>query len=94
MELTILAGRMMNHLLEAFPQSASYFVRAQVITSLCEKLINIIDMDVAETCLSVLRRISQQQPTAVLQSGGLAASLAFFDFFSPQMQYNGVTCGE
>src|SRR5689334_11901261 len=78
----------MSHLIEAYPPSGNSLIRHGAIAALCEKLLSIEYMDVAEQALNVLGRMSEHQASGVniLRGGGLMAVLQFLDFFALNVQ--------
>lgn len=72
--------RALTYMMEALPRSS--VVVAHAIPVLIEKLQVIQCMDVAEQALSALEILSKRHGKAMLQAGGLNASLLYLDFFS------------
>ncbi|CAA3018631.1 E3 ubiquitin- ligase UPL4 isoform X1, partial [Olea europaea subsp. europaea] len=66
--------------------SSGFLVRHNAVPVLCQKLMVIEYLDVAEQCLQALEKISREQPLACLQSGAVMAVLNYIDFFSTSMQ--------
>ena len=53
-DIMLLSARAITHLLDVMPSSASAVIRSSIVTSLCNKLLNIEYIDVAEQSLQVL----------------------------------------
>lgn len=99
MDVLLLAARALSSILELFPGNAIPKAIAEgVVPSLCEKLMEIEYMDVAELALQILERIvckpealSSQSAAAeyrhaVVQENGFVALLQFVDFFPIEIQ--------
>ncbi|KAI8337685.1 hypothetical protein BC941DRAFT_425909 [Chlamydoabsidia padenii] len=85
-ELMLLACRCISNLLDVLPSSASSVVAHGAVGILCDKLKAIEYIDLAEQALGALEKVAGQAPQAVVQNGGLSASLMYFDFFSLHSQ--------
>lgn len=85
-EILLLACRDLYNLMEALPSSVSHVVNAGAIPVLCQKLLEINYIDLAEQALSTLERISEDYPSDVVSEGGLNACLMYLDFFSTHVQ--------
>ncbi|KAI8082723.1 uncharacterized protein BX664DRAFT_387876 [Halteromyces radiatus] len=85
-ELMLLACRCLSNLLDVLPSAASSVVSHGAIEVLCDKLKSIQYIDLAEQALGALEKVASQVPQAVIQNGGLSASLMYFDFFSIHSQ--------
>nr|CAD1817569.1 unnamed protein product [Ananas comosus var. bracteatus] len=82
----LLAVRAMTYLCDAMPRLADAVVRHGALPVLCQRLLAIEYLDVAEQCLQALEKISRKQPLPCLQAGTIAAVLAYIDFFSTSIQ--------
>ncbi|KAG4303762.1 hypothetical protein PORY_002831 [Pneumocystis oryctolagi] len=85
-EIVLLACRCLTNLMEALPSSISNVVYGGAIPILCQKLLEIQYIDLAEQALSTLEKISTEHPTTIVRDGGLTACLTYFDFFSTNVQ--------
>lgn len=85
-DIMLLAIRAITYICDVFPRSSSFLVRHDAVPALCERLIAIEYLDVAEQCLQALEKISRDQPLACLQSGAVMAVLNYIDFFSTSIQ--------
>jgi len=87
--LMLFVCRAFSHLLEALPTSVGHLVRNGAIPALCEKLLAVEYIDLAEQVINALLKISEIQNGAIeiLKSGGLTALLTYLDFFSIDIQY-------
>lgn len=99
MDILLLAARVLSSILELFPGNAIPKAIAEgVVPSLCEKLMEIEYMDVAELTLQILERIvckpesltsqaaAAEYRHAVIQENGFVALLQFVDFFPIEIQ--------
>ncbi|GMI80035.1 ubiquitin-protein ligase 4 [Hibiscus trionum] len=84
--IMLLAIRGMTYLCDVYPRSSGFLVRHDAVPALCERLLAIEYVDVAEQCLQALEKISRDQPLACLQAGAIMAVLNFIDFFSISVQ--------
>ncbi|KAJ2934030.1 hypothetical protein H1R20_g3045, partial [Candolleomyces eurysporus] len=85
-EAQVLACRCLANLMEALPGVAHTVVYHGAIPVLCNKLIEISYIDLAEQTLSTLEKISEEFPSSIVREGGLAALLNYLDFFSIAVQ--------
>ncbi|XP_017976957.1 PREDICTED: E3 ubiquitin-protein ligase UPL4 isoform X2 [Theobroma cacao] len=84
--IMLLAIRSITYLSDVFPRSSGFLVRHDAVPALCQRLLAIEYVDVAEQCLQALEKISRDQPLACLQAGAIMAVLNFIDFFSISVQ--------
>ncbi|KAL2481452.1 E3 ubiquitin-protein ligase UPL4 [Abeliophyllum distichum] len=85
-DIVLLALRAITYLSDGNPWSSSFLVRHDVVPALCQRLMAIEYLDVAEQCLQALEKISREQPLACLQSGAIMSVLRYVDFFSTSVQ--------
>ncbi|XVF76511.1 hypothetical protein PTKIN_Ptkin13bG0271900 [Pterospermum kingtungense] len=85
-DIMLLAIRGITYLCDVFPRSSSILVRHDAVPALCQRLLAIEYVDVAEQCLQALEKISRDEPLACLEAGAIMAVLNFIDFFSISMQ--------
>ncbi|CAN1274896.1 E3 ubiquitin-protein ligase UPL4 [Linum perenne] len=85
-DIMLLAIRALTYLCDAFPRASSFLVGHGAVPTLCQRLMNIEYLDVAEQCLQALEKISRDQPLPCLQAGAVMAVLTFLDFFSTSVQ--------
>ena len=85
-EIMLLASRAMCHVMDVHPSSAAAIVHYDAVPILCEKLLSIEYIDLAEQCLSALEKLSHEHPLAILRGGGMQAVLQFVDFFATGVQ--------
>ncbi|CAN4116979.1 unnamed protein product [Withania somnifera] len=85
-DIMLLAIRAMTYLCEVHPRSSVYLVNHDAVPALCQRLMAIEYLDVAEQCLQALEKISHEQPIVCLQSGAITAVLSYIDFFSTSVQ--------
>ncbi|KAJ2903639.1 HECT-domain-containing protein [Zalerion maritima] len=90
-EMMLLACRCLANLMEALPSSVSSVVYGGAVPVLCEKLIEINYIDIAEQAVSTLEKISFEFPAAIVREGGLVACLSYLDFFPTSTQRTAVT---
>ncbi|KAL5546226.1 hypothetical protein UlMin_005913 [Ulmus minor] len=85
-DIILLAIRAITYLCDVYPRSSGFLVRHDTVPALCQRLMVIEYLDVAEQCLQALEKISREQPLACLQAGAIMAVLNFIDFFSTSIQ--------
>lgn len=85
-DMMLLAIRALTYLCDVFPRSSCFLVRHNAVPALCERLMVIEYLDVAEQCLQALEKISRDQPHPCLQSGAIMAVLGYIDFFATTVQ--------
>ncbi|EXJ92998.1 E3 ubiquitin-protein ligase TRIP12 [Capronia epimyces CBS 606.96] len=90
-EIMLLACRCIANLMEALRGSVANVVYGGAVPVLCQKLLDIQYIDVAEQALSTLSKISVDFPGAIVREGGLTACLQFLDFFATSTQRTAVT---
>lgn len=90
-EIMLLACRCIANLMEALRGSVANVVYGGAVPVLCQKLLDIQYIDVAEQALSTLSKISIDFPGAIVREGGLTACLQFLDFFATSTQRTAVT---
>ncbi|OLL26764.1 putative ubiquitin fusion degradation protein [Neolecta irregularis DAH-3] len=89
-ELMVLACRCLANLMEALPATIGQIVYGGAVPVLCQKLLEIQYIDVAEQALTTLEKISVDYPSSIVREGGLAACLSFLDFFATNVQRTAV----
>ena len=90
-EMMLLACRCLANLMEALPASISAVVYGGAVPVLCQKLLEIQFIDLAEQALSTLEKISTEFPSSIVRAGGLTACLTYLDFFATGTQRTAVT---
>ncbi|KAF9680312.1 hypothetical protein SADUNF_Sadunf06G0108100 [Salix dunnii] len=85
-EIMLLAIRALTYLCDVFPRASIFLVRHNAIPAICQRLMAIEYVDVAEQCLQALEKISRDQPLPCLQAGAIMAVLNFVGFFSTSVQ--------
>lgn len=90
-EMMLLACRCIANLMEAMRGSVANVVYGGAVPVLCQKLLDIQYIDVAEQALSTLSKISVDFPASIVREGGLTACLQFLDFFATGTQRTAVT---
>lgn len=90
-EIMLLACRCLANLMEALPTSVANVVYGNAVPVLCQKLLEISFIDLAEQALSTLEKISAEYPGSIVREGGLTACLSFLDFFATSTQRTAVT---
>lgn len=89
-EMMLLACRCIANLMEALPQATASVVYGGAVPVLCQKLLEIHYIDVAEQALSTLEKISVEFPASIVREGGLSACLTYLDFFATSTQRSAV----
>ncbi|KAF2223762.1 ubiquitin-protein ligase Ufd4 [Elsinoe ampelina] len=90
-EMMLLACRCIANLMEAIPSSTASVVYGGAVPVLCQKLLEIHFIDLAEQALSTLEKISVEFPSSIVREGGLTACLTYLDFFATSTQRTAVT---
>ncbi|KFH46084.1 ubiquitin fusion degradation protein C12B10.01c-like protein [Hapsidospora chrysogenum ATCC 11550] len=90
-EIMLLACRCLANLMEALPASVANVVYGGAVPVLCQKLLEISFIDLAEQALSTLEKISAEYPGSIVREGGLTACLSYLDFFPTSTQRTAVT---
>lgn len=90
-DMMLLACRCLANLMEALPSSTANVVYGGAVPVLCQKLLEISFIDVAEQALSTLEKISVEYPSSIVREGGLTACLSYLDFFATSTQRSAVT---
>ncbi|KAI9878236.1 MAG: Ubiquitin fusion degradation protein 4 [Pleopsidium flavum] len=90
-EMMLLACRCIANLMEALPASTANVVYGGAVPILCQKLLEIHFIDLAEQALSTLEKISVEFPASIVREGGLTACLTYLDFFATSTQRTAVT---
>ncbi|KAI3965094.1 hypothetical protein MKX01_014025 [Papaver californicum] len=85
-DIMLYSIRAITYLVDVLPASSVLLVRHDAVPALCERLLAIEYLDVAEQCLLALEKISVDQPIGCLQAGAIMAVLRFIDFFSSSVQ--------
>ena len=89
--MMLLACRCIANLMEALPQSTANVVYGGAVPILCQKLLEIHYIDLAEQALSTLEKIAGEYPASIVREGGLTACLTYLDFFATSTQRTAVT---
>ncbi|KAI9712839.1 MAG: Ubiquitin fusion degradation protein 4 [Bogoriella megaspora] len=90
-EMMLLACRCLANLMEALPSATANVVYGGAVPVLCQKLLEIHYIDLAEQALSTLEKISVEFPGSIVREGGLTACLTYLDFFATSTQRTAVT---
>ncbi|KAI3896011.1 hypothetical protein MKW92_017974 [Papaver armeniacum] len=85
-DIMLYSIRAITYLVDVLPGISVLLARVDAVPALCERLMAIEYMDVAEQCLLALEKISADQPAVCLQAGAIMAVLSFIDFFSSSLQ--------
>ncbi|KAK3110505.1 Ubiquitin fusion degradation protein 4, partial [Teratosphaeriaceae sp. CCFEE 6253] len=90
-EIMLMACRCIANMMEALPASTASVVYGGAVPILCQKLLEIHFIDLAEQALSTLEKISVEFPSSIVREGGLTACLTYLDFFATSTQRTAVT---
>ncbi|KAF2764739.1 hypothetical protein EJ03DRAFT_331581 [Teratosphaeria nubilosa] len=90
-EIMLLACRCIANLMEALPAATPSVVYGGAVPILCQKLLEIHFIDLAEQALTTLEKIAQEFPSSIVREGGLTACLTYLDFFATSTQRTAVT---
>ncbi|XP_017252446.1 E3 ubiquitin-protein ligase UPL4 isoform X2 [Daucus carota subsp. sativus] len=85
-DVLLLSIRAMTYLCDVHTRACSYLVKYDAVPAICQRLLNIEYLDVAEQCLQALEKISREKPLPCLQAGAILAVLKYIDFFSTSVQ--------
>ncbi|KAB1223893.1 E3 ubiquitin-protein ligase UPL4 [Morella rubra] len=85
-DIMLLAIRAITYICDVYPRSSNFLIRHDAVAALCQRLMAVEYLDVAEQCLQALEKISREQPRACLQAGAIMAVLNYIDFFSTSVQ--------
>ncbi|KAJ0235097.1 HECT domain-containing protein [Hirschfeldia incana] len=85
-DIMLLAIRAITYLSDVYPRSVAFLVKHETLPALCQRLLTIEYLDVAEQCLQALEKISKDDPVACLNAGAIKAVLSYIDFFSTSLQ--------
>lgn len=90
-EMMLLACRCIANMMEALPASTTSVVYGGAVPVLCQKLLEINFIDLAEQALITLEKISIEFPSSIVREGGLTACLSYIDFFATSTQRTAMT---
>lgn len=90
-EMMLMACRCIANMMEALPAATASVVYGGAVPILCQKLLEIHYIDLAEQALSTLEKISVEFPSSIVREGGLTACLTYLDFFATSTQRTAVT---
>mmetsp|Transcript_6882 Transcript_6882/g.12318 ORF Transcript_6882/g.12318 Transcript_6882/m.12318 type:complete len:1801 (-) Transcript_6882:1695-7097(-) len=85
-DLMLMAARCLCDMMEVLPSSTLVVSNSGAVVPLCESLLNVEFIDLAEQSLFALEKISREYPSGIVRAGGFAAALTFFDFFATSVQ--------
>jgi hypothetical protein len=85
-DIMLLSSRAITLLVDVYPPSAKHVARHGGVRILCEKLLCIEYIDLAEQSIQALGKISQYCPEALLKDSALEAVLSYIDFFQVGLQ--------
>ncbi|TVU18117.1 hypothetical protein EJB05_34191 [Eragrostis curvula] len=85
-DVPLLAARAIAEACEGAPQLAPIFTKYGAVKALCDRLLAVDDIELAEECLRALDSLSLECPDDCLRLGVAAAVLQFFDFLSISKQ--------
>lgn len=89
-DMMLLACRCIYNLMEALPSATAHVVYGGAVPILCQKLLEISYIDLAEQALSTLEKISNDHGASIIRDGGLGACLNYLDFFATGLQRTAV----
>jgi hypothetical protein len=96
-DIQLLALRCLSNLFETLPPAINLClqsnspIKSQLIEYVCDKLMNIEYIDVAEQALLTLNKLSKERPIPILKSGlALSSILQFLQFFPINLQRTGL----
>lgn len=77
-----------THILDIMPAASKILVNSGGIEVLCLKMQNFEYIDVAESAIKALEKISHDYGLAILNAGGMEIMLTMIDFFVVSTQVN------
>ncbi|KAK7207962.1 HECT-domain-containing protein [Myxozyma melibiosi] len=90
-ESVSIACRCLANFMDSLPQTTRIVAYSGAVPVLCQKLLEVDYIDLAEQALNTLKVISADYPIIVAREGGLAGCLMFLDFFATSVQRTAVT---
>ena len=75
-----------THILDIMPAASKLLVNSGGVEVLCQKMQNFEYIDVAESSIKALEKVSGEFGLAVLNAGGMEIMLTMIDFFVAQTQ--------
>lgn len=75
-----------THILDIMPAASKILVNCGGVEVLCQKMQNFEYIDVAESAMKALEKVSYDYGLAILNSGGMEVMLMMIDFFVSSTQ--------
>lgn len=75
-----------THILDIMPASSKILVNSGGVEVLCQKMQNFEYIDVAESSIKALEKVSGDYGLSILNAGGMEIMLTMIDFFVAQTQ--------
>lgn len=69
------------HILDIMPAASKFLVNSGGVEVLCQKMQNFEFIDVAESAIKALEKISYEFGLSILTTGGMEMMLTMIDFF-------------
>jgi E3 ubiquitin-protein ligase TRIP12 len=92
-DLMFLSARVLTYLIDAVPTASNTILQTEGgFDVIADILRNIMDVELAEQCLTAVDKIAAEHPSNVLRNGGPTLMLQFVDFFSLSVQRRAVLC--
>lgn len=93
-EMQLLSCRCLSNLIEALPGPSTHFafMKHDVVEVLCEKLLSVECIDVAEHAIALLNLLSRRHAKRIIRARGVGVFLHYVDFFSMRTQQLAVEC--
>lgn len=85
-ELMLLAARCMTYMTDAIPATILVLSGTSAVDVLLDRLRSIVDIELAEQCITCIEKIANDAPGLVLGKGGISALICFVDFFNIAVQ--------
>ncbi|ORX55454.1 hypothetical protein BCR36DRAFT_368192 [Piromyces finnis] len=85
-DIMLLVYRCINNFIEAFPPCQYLIIKNKGVKILINKLVEIEYIDLAEHILSILNKISMDQPNSILRTCKLFNIIQYFDFYPLHVQ--------
>lgn len=72
--------------MDIMPSAGRVLSNSNGIKVLCDKILNIEYIDIAEACIRALEKVSVEHGMLILEAGGMETMLNFLDFFMASTQ--------
>ena len=77
-----------THILDIMPAAGKILVNSGGVEVLCQKMQNFEYIDVAESAIKALEKVSYENGLSILNAGGMEIMITMIDFFVSPTQVN------